>query len=479
MSKIPTAPYLKTVNLGYKYRLYPTQEQKELLDHQMFVYNQAYNICLNLWKKEQEKNKNLPKEQREYRRATSYDKVVKRALKARKISFKAVVTQQARINFLKAVKKAFSKDVISKRLKAIEEAQTPKEKAKAYRLGMPTFKSSKDTYQSFNWNNQGFSIKDTNNKRFKILRLMQQDLKVRWHRDLPDNAKIKTITILKDNTDYFVSFGIEFKKQIDLVVSNNNIDTTKSIGIDLNGYSIAISQNANDIFKNKHNNQIKISLDHLIDNGANDRDKIRYAKVVKILERKQSRRVLKAKNNKTKLGTNYKKTQQKLNKKTKKLANQKKDLYHKISKTLTDKFELIAVEDLKTKNMSKSSKGNEINHGKMVKQKSGLNKTILNASFYQFLAMLEYKQSMLNDKLFVKVNPAYTSLECSKCGNKDKANRPKQDKFKCTKCGYEINPDIQASKTILKRGLKSFGIGTIPMDLKHKAFRSTSLEVAS
>ena len=162
MSKIPTAPYLKTVNLGYKYRLYPTQEQKELLDHQMFVYNQAYNICLNLWKKEQEKNKNLPKEQREYRRATSYDKVVKRALKARKISFKAVVTQQARINFLKAVKKAFSKDVISKRLKAIEEAQTPKEKAKAYRLGMPTFKSSKDTYQSFNWNNQGFSIKDTN-----------------------------------------------------------------------------------------------------------------------------------------------------------------------------------------------------------------------------------------------------------------------------------------------------------------------------
>jgi len=51
-------------------------------------------------------------------------------------------------------------------------------------------------------------------------------------------------------------------------------------------------------------------------------------------------------------------------------------LYHKISKTLTDKFELIAVEDLKIKNMSKSSKGNEINHGKMVKQKSGLNRTI-------------------------------------------------------------------------------------------------------
>ena len=37
--------------------------------------------------------------------------------------------------------------------------------------------------------------------------------------------------------------------------------------------------------------------------------------------------------------------------------------------------------------------------------------------------MLEYK-SKLNDKLFVKVNPAYTSQECSACGNRDKKNRP-------------------------------------------------------
>ena len=121
--------------------------------------------------------------------------------------------------------------------------------------------------------------------------------------------------------------------------------------------------------------------------------------------------------------------------------NQKCDLYHKISNIITNQFDLIAVEDLKTKNMSKSSKGNELCHGKMVKQKSGLNRAILNASFYQFLAMLEYK-SKLNDKIFVKVNPAYTSLECSICGNRDKKNRPKQDKFECTACGFKINHDF-------------------------------------
>ena len=155
-------------------------------------------------------------------------------------------------------------------------------------------------------------------------------------------------------------------------------------------------------------------------------------------------------------------------------------MYHKITTQLTNKFDLIVVEDLKTKNMSKSSKGNELTHGKRVKQKSGLNRTILNASFYQFVSMIQYKTTMLNDKLFVKVNPQYTSQECSNCGNIDKNNRPKQDKFKCTACGFETIPDIQASKTILKRGLESFGLGTSLVDLnKHKAFHSTSLEVAS
>jgi len=484
--------YFKKVNLGYKYRLYPTREQKQLLNHQMFVYNQAYNICLNLWKKEQKRNKNIPKKERKYRKAVSYDAVVKRALKFRKIKFSTVVTQQARINFLKAVDKAFSKEVISQRLKAIKEATTPKEKRKAYRLGMPTFKSSKNINQSFNWNNQGYSIVVDDNKRFGHLSILKKfckkiktkNFKFRYHRKLPKDYKLSSITISKDSTSYYVSFAIEFKKEINLTVSSNNINIAKSIGIDLNAYNIAISQNANNIFKNEHNNQIKISSNHLINNNAKDRKKIRYARYTKALERKQSRRVLKAlknkeKSEKLKLGANYKKTQRKLNKKLKKLANQKKDLYHKISKTLTDKFELIAVEDLQTKNMSKSAKGNEINHGKMVKQKSGLNRTILNASFYQFVAMLQYKQTMLNDKLLVKVDPAYTSLECSKCGNRDKANRPKQDKFKCTKCGYETNPDIQASQTILKRGLESFGIGTILVDLKHKAFRSDSLETAS
>jgi len=99
----------KIVNLGYKYKLYLNKDQMNILNHQMYIYNQAYNIWLNLWQKENSKNKDLPKENRVFRNAVSYDTVIKRALRLRKLSFSTVVTQQARINFLKAVKKAFEK----------------------------------------------------------------------------------------------------------------------------------------------------------------------------------------------------------------------------------------------------------------------------------------------------------------------------------------------------------------------------------
>lgn len=448
MSKNP----IKSINLGYKYRLYPTKEQKKALDHQMFVYNQAYNICLNLFKKQSNKNQKLEKENRAYKSAVQYDKIVKRALKIRKMSFSTVVTQQARISFLKAVKSTFTTKNTKERIAAIAKAQTPKEKKKAYNMGFPNFKSSKNLRQSFVWNNQGIQLFQNENSKFATIRLMRMNLKFRYHREFPNDFKICSIVVSKDDQGYYISFGIEFQREVNLGFSTSEVKNLKSIGLDLNAYNIASSVDVSKLFKD-------VKQKHLINNGAKNRKGLKYSRLRKILERKQSKRVLKALKTKSKLGKNHKKTQRRINTLQKNITNQKNDLYHKISNTITNRFDLIVVEDLKTKNMSKSSKGNKINHGKMIKQKSGLNRTILNASFYQFAEMLQYK-SKLNDKLFVKVNPAYTSQECSRCGNRDKKNRPKQDKFECTACGFKINPDIQAAQTILERGVEVFGLGT-------------------
>ena len=67
----------KIVNLGYKYKLYLNKDQMNILNHQMYIYNQAYNICLNLWQKENNKNKDLPKEIQVFRKDISYVTIFK------------------------------------------------------------------------------------------------------------------------------------------------------------------------------------------------------------------------------------------------------------------------------------------------------------------------------------------------------------------------------------------------------------------
>lgn len=182
------------------------------------------------------------------------------------------------------------------------------------------------------------------------------------------------------------------------------------------------------------------------------------------MQRKQSRRILKTKKEKTKLSHNFKKTQLKLNKIYEKSSNIKKDSYHKITSKLIQEFDLLAVEDLQIKNMSKRAKL------KNIKAKSGLNKSILNISFYQFSQYLEYKAKH-NGKFFIKVNPQYTSKTCSVCGNIKKNLMFKDRVYLCEKCGNTLHRDINAANNILKRGLKSFGLGISLEDHKIKAFR--------
>lgn len=54
----------------------------------------------------------------------------------------------------------------------------------------------------------------------------------------------------------------------------------------------------------------------------------------------------------------------------------------------------------------------------------------------------------------VKVNPAYTSQECSGCGFVCKDNR-KKEKFECLFCGLKLNSDINAARVILRRSQDS------------------------
>ena len=82
--------------------------------------------------------------------------------------------------------------------------------------------------------------------------------------------------------------------------------------------------------------------------------------------------------------------------------------------------------------------------------KDGFDNTVLrNWSYYQLQQYIEYKAEREGIKVRY-VDPAYTSQTCARCGHVDKENRQTQEKFTCTKCGFELNADHNASINIAR-----------------------------
>jgi len=116
-------------------------------------------------------------------------------------------------------------------------------------------------------------------------------------------------------------------------------------------------------------------------------------------------------------------------------------LCHKLyNYSIVKSNDIICIEDLQVKNMMKNHK---------------LAKSIANAVWGMLDKYLQYKTEK-ERKIFIKVNPAYTSQKCSRCGKikeKDLSVRV----HKC-ECGLEIDRDVNAAINILHEGLRQSGI---------------------
>ena len=115
-----------------------------------------------------------------------------------------------------------------------------------------------------------------------------------------------------------------------------------------------------------------------------------------------------------------------LNKLHRKRARKRDNATHQASRTLADTAHTVVVEDLPTKGMTQSAKDTMEAPGQQVKQKSGLNRSILASGWGLLERKLAYKAGALR-----KVNPAYTSQRCSRCGPVHRDNRPSQAVFAC------------------------------------------------
>ena len=137
-----------------------------------------------------------------------------------------------------------------------------------------------------------------------------------------------------------------------------------------------------------------------------------------------------------------------------KIAHQRYDFLHKESTKLVNKFDLIAYEDLNITNMTQRCKPVQTEEGGFAPNgqtaKSGLNKSIYDAGWGKFIAMLTYKAESAGSYA-IAVNPRNTSQICSGCGTIVKKTLKKRQ-HDCPACGMSVDRDLNASYNILRLG---------------------------
>ena len=127
-----------------------------------------------------------------------------------------------------------------------------------------------------------------------------------------------------------------------------------------------------------------------------------------------------------------------------KIKNQRNDFIQKLSTKLIRENKVICFEDLSVKGMERNHK---------------LAKSVTDASFSKFVNMLEYKAEWYGRKV-VKIDRFYPSTQlCSDCGYKNESIKGliglKVREWVCPECGEVHDRDLNASRNILKEGLKS------------------------
>lgn len=134
----------------------------------------------------------------------------------------------------------------------------------------------------------------------------------------------------------------------------------------------------------------------------------------------------------------------------------RQELVHQASHRLIRDHGFIALEDLSVAGMTTSAKGTVENPGRMVRQKAGLNRSILNAAFGMLRRTLEYKAAW-NERIVWPIDRwAASSKTCSCCGHRLAELPLRQRRWVCPGCGVEHDRDVNAARNILRWATEGF-----------------------
>ncbi len=240
-------------------------------------------------------------------------------------------------------------------------------------------------------------------------------VKLHLHRDMA--GTIKTLTIKREGEHWYAVCTCEIGKPEALPVSYEDV------GIDLGVTHFGALSNGD-----------------FIDNP-------RYFRKAE----KQLKKLQEALSRKKRGSHRRKKAVQAVAKAHRKIRNQRQDFLHKQSRMQVNRYQIIAFEDLHTTNLVKRPKpkqdeatGQYLPNGAAAK--AGLNKSIADAGWSQFVQLCTYKAAWAGRTL-VQVDPKYTSQICSGCGAVVKKDL--SERWHSCECGCELDRDTNAAINIL------------------------------
>ena len=353
--------------LTYKFRLYPTKEDEKKLLSVLEICRLLYNSFLAIWN-DSEKIPSRYKLQ-----------AMLPAMKEEKEGLKKVNSRTLQMVLF----------MLYNNLKALREL-----KKKGKKVGKLRYKKY-GNFKSFILNQSGFKVIKTDNRLDKLYISKVGDIPIRAHREI--EGKIKQVIVKQYKTGEWYAL-ISVDKEVSVITKT----IEKVIGLDM-GIKFFLSDSDGRQIENPK--FYKKTLERL-----------------RIGQRKLSR--------KKKGSQNRKKQILRLAKLHQRLTNQRDDFLHKLSRFYVDNYDLIAIEDLNIKGMTRNRH---------------LAQSILDASWSKFFGMLSCKAGSAG-KIVEGVNPRGTSKE--------------------HKYGMEIDRDYNASINILERGMVGQGLPFVPSEVE-------------
>lgn len=366
---------MSTITRTHKIRLNPTPEQDEYFRKCCGIRRFSFNWALARWKEQ---------------KALGVKECGPMALK---VEFNAI--KKEKYPWIYEVTKCASECGFLDLIDAMKNYYDSKSgKRRGEKVGFPNFKSKKDGKHSFGLANDTIKIRD---HAVRIPRLGY----VNMAENLCFDGKIMGARIKKESDGHwYIAIWVEMEEK-------EREKNGQAVGIDLGIKSLAVLSDGN-VYENQV--LLRSSLNKL-----------------KRLGRQLSRR---------KQGSNrWYKAKAELGKFHAKIANKRKDILHKMTREITNNYELVIMEDLNVAGMVK-------NHH--------LALSLSDAALGEIGRQLVYKAQRL-----VKVDQWFPSSRmCEMCGVKNEELTLADRTFVCPSCGHTEDRDFHAAKNILAQGLR-------------------------